>query len=375
MLESDLRTLFERQAATEPPPAPISIPAALRIGRRRLRRRRAGTLGSPVLAAVAVAAVLLAGPFASSHAGRPRPPANRPAAPPAAPRWHFNPLVPYAAADWSPYRVTTVLGYSFPTALRLIDLPASASSNYWTSIAVYAAGQCFLAASHQHLWCGSVAASTSAVLNVSGPAPDVRGHVAYWIQGAHGDLTPDIPSGEMVAFEYGPNRWAMVINTGTPADVLRIAASLRYGQTSPLRFPIRLTSLPSSWREVQEVDFTESGSQQDRALVLGRYPASRTSLPPDSLTLNVGIPTGSGLPCTRNCRVTLINGYSVELMNVPAYRGLAAFSRLTTGNADGLALEIDIPASGVPLSPAEVFAHHLILLGPDPADWTTKPIS
>jgi hypothetical protein len=71
--ESDLRVLFKRQAAIELPPAPISIPAARRIGRARLLRRRAGAFGSPVLAAAAVVAVvLLTGLFAAG----PRQPAT-----------------------------------------------------------------------------------------------------------------------------------------------------------------------------------------------------------------------------------------------------------------------------------------------------------
>ena len=103
MRESDLRVLFKRQAASELPPAPISIPAARRIGRARLLRRRAAAFGSPVLAAAAVVAVLLA-----VFAAGPGQPATTPAGP-AAPKL-FNPLVPYATVTWYPYRPSLVGG-------------------------------------------------------------------------------------------------------------------------------------------------------------------------------------------------------------------------------------------------------------------------
>jgi YVTN family beta-propeller protein len=61
MLESDLRALFERQAASDLPPAPISIPAIYQSGRARLRWHRAGAIGSPLLAAGAVLALALSG--------------------------------------------------------------------------------------------------------------------------------------------------------------------------------------------------------------------------------------------------------------------------------------------------------------------------
>jgi hypothetical protein len=88
VLESDLRELFRRQAATDLLPAPISIPAARRTGRFRLFRRRAGAFGSPVLAAGAVVAILLVGPFAAAPR-QPAPGSGLPAAPK-----QFNPLVP-----------------------------------------------------------------------------------------------------------------------------------------------------------------------------------------------------------------------------------------------------------------------------------------
>ena len=376
MLESDLRDLFERQAASEaPPPVPISIPAVRRIGRARLRRRRVGTFASPVLAAGAVVGVVLAGQFASGPAGRVQPSTGKPAASTSVAPTHFNPLVPYAAAGWYPYRVTNLLGYAWPTALRLIGLGFLGGNGpgEWTSIVVYAGDECVLTTSH--LSCGSTATGTGALLTVSGRAPDVGRHVAYWIRQATGDLTPDIPAGEMVAFQYARHGWAMVTSASTPADVIRIAANLRYGQTSPIRFPVRLTGLPPSWREVQQVQFIDNGTQFT-TMALGRHPSPRTSEPPDSLFLRVGIGRALLPPCNRrlSCQTTVINGYKVYLTTLVQPHGQPADHSLNAPNAAGLNLEIDVIGPRAPLSPAAIFARYLKLLGPDPANWTTQPV-
>jgi hypothetical protein len=62
----------------------------------------------------------------------------------------------------------------------------------------------------------------------------------------------------MLAFQYAPSGWAVVQSTGTPADLLRVAASVRYGQTSPLRFPFQLTGLPQGWSHVLYPTFTQA---------------------------------------------------------------------------------------------------------------------
>jgi hypothetical protein len=48
---------------------------------------------------------------------------------------------------------------------------------------------------------------------------------------------------------------------------------------------------------------------------------------------------------------------------------------LFAGDADGLWLNLTINGPNPAPSAAEVFADHLKLLGPDPARWTTMPIS
>ena len=59
MLEDNLRTLFTLEAEADQPPSSISVPAAGRSARVRRRLQRALTIGSPVLAAAAVTAVII----------------------------------------------------------------------------------------------------------------------------------------------------------------------------------------------------------------------------------------------------------------------------------------------------------------------------
>ena len=400
MRESDLRVLFKRQAASELPPAAINIPAARRIGRARLLRRRAATFGSPVLAAGAVAAVvLLAGLFAPG----PRPPAP---GGPAAPKL-FNPLMPYASVTWYPYRPTLLGGTDIHTALLLRASSRSPAES--TEVVLYAAGWCTMQSGS--LSCGSTAAGTRAEMTVNGQAPDVQGQTAYWTRYAGGNMAPLRPRAGtpqmMLAFQYASGGWAVVESTGTPADVVRVAASLRYGQTSPLRFPFRLTGLPHAWSEVLFAGYTRPGpgvqDPTEGVLLLGS-PATRPGAAPrNTLTVRTFTQATHGPTCRTqsvagpsrvtgpssqpgqtsqtsqpgqtsqptSCPSKVINGYRVFL-NTPPSPGRQT---LFAPDAAGLYLYEQTTGPDAPLSPASVLAHHLQLLGPNPANWTAAPVS
>jgi hypothetical protein len=389
--ESDLRVLFKRQAASELPSASINIPAARRIGRSRLLRRRAGAFGSPVLAAGAVVAVvLLAGLFAPG----PREPAitqGSPAAPTA-----FNPLVPYASVTWYPYRPTTVGATDWRAAVLL----RASSRAEATEVALYVAGWCTQQSAS--LSCGATASDNRLVMTVTAPAPDVQGQAAYWGRYAGGDLgrlrqlasTP-----QMLAFQYATGGWAVVESTGKPADLLRVAASVRYRQASPLRFPFQLTGLPRAWSDVLYATFTHAapgaqaptadevllGSPADRpgtgvrdALIV--QTSTRTTQGPKCRTATSAGPVGQAsqpapTPSQASrpvaCPSRVINGYRVFL-NTPPSPGKQT---LFAPNAGGLYLYEETTGPGAQLSPASVLAHHLLLLGPNLANWTTAPLS
>lgn len=387
MRESDLRVLFKRQAAIELPPAPINIPEARRTGRARLLRRRAGAFASPVMAAGAVVAVvLLTGLFATA----PRPPAPTPGGP-AAPKL-FNPLVPYASVTWYPFRPTLSGGSDIHTALLLRASSRSPAES--TEVALYAAGWCTLRSAD--LSCGSTASGTRAQMTVSGRAPDVQGHLAYWARYTGGNwaaLRPGSGTAGILAFQYARGGWAVVESTGTPADVLRVAASVRYRQTEPLFFPFRLTGLPQAWSEVLLAQYTRAaGATPGRpssiasALVLGS-PATRPGTAPRrTLAILTSTQTQQGPQCRTQaqsstgqtspsrpaaCPSKVINGYRVFL-NTPPSPGKQT---LVAPNASGLYLYEETTGPGAPLSPSSVLAHHLLLLGPIPRLWTTAPLS
>jgi hypothetical protein len=79
------------------------------------------------------------------------------------------------------------------------------------------------------------------------------------VRNATGDTTPDISLGvKMVAFQYARHGWALLEAEGT-ANLLRIATNVRYGQATPIRWRVQLTSLPPRLRTVQvEFDRVDS---------------------------------------------------------------------------------------------------------------------
>jgi hypothetical protein len=259
---------------------------------------------------------------------------------------------------------------------------------------LYAAGWCTLQSAS--LSCGSTAVGTRALMTVSGRAPDVQGHAAYWTRYAGGNLAPLRPRAgtpELLAFQYARGGWAVVESTGTPADVLRVAASLRYGQTAPLRFPFRLTGLPSAWSEVLLASFTQAGPGAQAPtvdeLLLGSPATQPGTAPRDTLTILTNTQTTQGPQCRTStvpagqpsrasqasqpasCPSQVINGYRVFL-NTPPSPGKQT---LFAPDAGGLYLYEQTTGPDAPLSPSSVLAHHLQLLGPDPANWTTAPVS
>ncbi len=72
MLESELRALFERQASADQLPLPVSISAMCGRGKVRLRRRRAGVIGSPLLAVGVVLGLALGGGVPPARPGAPQ---------------------------------------------------------------------------------------------------------------------------------------------------------------------------------------------------------------------------------------------------------------------------------------------------------------
>ena len=119
MLEDNLRTLFTVEAEADQPPSHISVPAAGRSARVRQRLQRALTIGSPLLAAATVTAVIVTSVALGGGGERIARPA-RPAMPLAVPGsagWARLPRAPIAprseyAAVWTGKEMIVWGGYS-----------------------------------------------------------------------------------------------------------------------------------------------------------------------------------------------------------------------------------------------------------------------
>jgi hypothetical protein len=119
MLEDSLRTLFTLEAEADQPPSHISVPAAGRSARVRQRVQRTLTIGSPLLAAAAVTAVIaisVALGGGAERIARPTGPAM-PVAVPGSPGWTRLPGAPIAprseyGAVWTGKEMIVWGGYS-----------------------------------------------------------------------------------------------------------------------------------------------------------------------------------------------------------------------------------------------------------------------
>jgi hypothetical protein len=349
----------------------VDIQLARGRGRTRLRWRRACVAGTAVLAAAA--AVVLAVSLGAIRPG------SGPAPGPAAPR-QFNPLVPYLSFGWLPAGNSLLAGgvrpeVTYLTAGRNID------SNATWNIEVYAAGQCHLSSPAGELRC-STQALEGLTARITGRAPAVRGHRAFW-------------AGPYLVWQYARGGWAgLMLPTANVSpklsaaqreaykqDAVKIANHVRYGTaTPPLVFPAQLTGLPSRWR-VGSVYYQPDG----RLLRASRF--ALTTGTPDlgadgGLEFQSNLPNFGVDPATyyRNFCPTagseIINGYRVVVTNrAPGGGGGSLPSQdLCAAHADGLALDIAQRGTAPPISVASLFRDHLRLLGTNPANWTTKPI-
>jgi hypothetical protein len=354
--------------------------------------------GTSVLAAVAV--VILAMGVGPVRLG-----SGQPAGGPAAPR-QFNPLVPYLSFGWLPAGNRLVAGDARPEVVALIAGRNLNALNPWNLI-VYAAGQCHLTGPAGELKC-STAALEGLTARISGRAPTVQGHRAFWAgPGPISGLPPALQrhrasrSDSYLLWQYARSGWAgLVLPTANATklsaaqreaykqDAVKIANHVRYGAaTPPLVFPAQLTGLPSRWR-VGSVYYQPDG----RLLRASRF--ALTTGTPD-LGADGGMEFQTNLPYFTNfgpatshsnfnfCGQSaneIINGYRVVVTHrdggtaIGGGTALPPSQGVCAANADGLTLSIDQQGAHPPISVASLFRDHLRLLGANPANWTTKPI-
>jgi hypothetical protein len=371
--EAGVRTLLNRLADTEPPPARIDLDAAIAAGRRG-RRRRVRVGGSVLLtaAAAAVAALLV---VPGQRAGLQEVGGRVGPAP-------FNALVPQASFGWLPRGFHQ--GGVMPSSPARSLLSAE-SANASIELVVYHAGTCHLAG--RTMTCRAFDIMSAA----ANRAPDVSGHTAYWLTGPN--LSGVYRSGQEagLAWEYAPAAWSVLDWTDAKvawpptgaerAAVLRVAASVRYGPTAPIKFPFRISGLPTTWH-VSQVDYTLlAGQPVAQNVDLDDAPGNTSGVLADADYLYVSVTqaTHGGLSCPTGYHQDVkVDGVAAVLVYSPdSFR----LQQLCIPDWGGLQVEIllstrmNAPAPN-PTGPDGVlkYARLLDLLGPDPAHWTANPL-
>jgi hypothetical protein len=244
MVESQLRELFGQLASSEPPPSRVDIGLARSRGRRsRLRVRRAGIAGVPVVAAAAVAGVILAvgaapglpARFGTTPSAGTSPRTVQPAQAPS----QFNPLIPYASFGWLPAGQVLVEGGTGRTEMYVHAGPKP-GTDVW-SLTFYSAGRCTLSVTQRTMDC-TANRDGGQTASITGRAPAVSGHRAFWANGT-------------LVWQYARGGWAL-LSFGSRHDALKVAAHVRYGEgaTPPIVFPAQLTSVPRTW-QVSSIEY------------------------------------------------------------------------------------------------------------------------
>lgn len=366
MLDSIIRDAFDQMAGTDQPPARVSIAQAISQARLRRRRQRLTAAGAPLLAAGAALAIGLTGVIGNGLANRAQPPTSGSTGGVAAAPRFFNPLRPYGEFGWLPHGAS---GSQTTGLFGQDELLLYGPRPYGPQLMliVHAAGRCQV--SGHALICNvdGESAGSQALGRLVG---DVHRHPAYW---ASAGLR--IQTAGALIWQYARGGWA-VLFAPTLRDALRIADSVRFGPDAspPVRFAFQLEGVPADW----QVNALLTG-WRDGVLYATSYQVTAghvDAVPEGNITeatpyLETG-PGGKGA-CTGliyyGARPAVIDGYQVTLGS--DNKGPV---QLCAADADGLLVWINL-GSRPTITPAELFAHHLRLLGPDPARWTTQPIN
>ncbi|MBO0822464.1 MAG: hypothetical protein J2P27_01240 [Actinobacteria bacterium] len=367
MLEDDIKSLYERMADMDQPPSSISIPGAGRVGRVLLTRRRVAAVATPVLAAVAVIAIALTASIQGGLHGT-QPTGNAQRAP-----QYFNPLRPYARFGWLPPNSP-----SFPADGEVISQRMMSLGNpSGAFLMLFAAGVC-------HVTGHALNCLPSGERYPLGRSvAQVDGQSAYWAapQKAGGSL-PGISPGVLV-WQYAVGGWAVLDyvasgHTSAGNDAVEIADHVRFGYRGEpaIRFPVQLTDVPANW-QVNCVATSLIGHVMYAAsyvVTAGRVTGSvcGNDAPLNAPHFDVG--QGAKNSCAgliyAHPQPEVINGYQVVLGREKTWPNY----ELCADDAAGTFVWIAIGAHPI-LSPASIFAHHLRLLGSNPAKWTTEPIA
>jgi hypothetical protein len=288
----------------------------------------------------------------------------------------FDPLAIYATFGWLPpgFSVTNP-----PTPQTAIQSFADVNGPNGQSIAltVYAAHQCsvtgpfwspakgtfqFTASGrhkrylHSRRYAAGLLCQQPGTTSLPGPilpAGHVSGgHPAYLMLDESGQPTA-------LAWQYARDGWAVAQWKGPrPARLTKIAADVRYRSNLRLAFPFRLTGIPASWTVAGAGSQVEGGKLRGYVLYLG------PSQDPTGITVLIQPPFPSG--CVN------IGGTTQSV----TFDGAAGVTRTAGqeacfGNLHGMDVYVSSDQAGGAMG---LLRHHLRVLGPDPANWTTQPL-
>jgi hypothetical protein len=376
MLEQSLRKLFEQQAQVEPPPGRISIGEVLRQGRLRRRRRRISVVGTPVLAAVAAAAIAL--PLgivgqSSPQAGRYEKPVGV-----------FDPSYLAIGFGWLPAGAI-VTGGQTSSGGEALSVTGPQGK---VAVGVYARNLCHISKTARRFDClGAVNAPTvyvgtmpegNTTLPISGHGPAIEGHDSLW-------LSAGVRS--VLAWQYAPGAWTVVQSGSDQATTVRIARAVEYGQHVPVRFASRFTSLPPGWRISGLAFGRDKGVYLASTYVIARLRTIRPATPVfrnvlDGPHISIS-PANSASHCgfipQVPVRQVTIHGYRFTVQRStggPGPRGKfdLVVSALCGNHVDGLLVWVSDWSVGGPMFPPTEVMERMQLLGPKLANWVTNPL-
>ncbi len=371
MDEAGARAVLERVAGEAAPPARIDISLARRKGRTRLRWRLAAIAGGvPVVAAIATVAVIVSGALPVRTSGPVAARGN------VASPHRFDPLVPYAGFGWLPAGRHITAAYT-SAATEELEVGPTGLARSWGLI-VYTAGSCNHTSGQllSLLLGGRQQATLKCTLNwdtfmgratlanaVSAVAPPVNGHRAFWATPVCNTSQCNVAAA-MLVWSYAPGGWAR-LSGPSRRDALKIAGNVTFGAPTAqaIKFPVTIVGAKPSWRVtmVQSASYGRVlGAQQ---WVLGTTaPAPSLNVLPPGLDKSI-----CELQPAAAVRRQIINGFRVETTIT------AQATQACAPHARGMSVYISTGASVTPDAIA-IFAHHLRLLGPNPAAWTTQPL-
>jgi hypothetical protein len=382
MDEKAMRAHFKRAAQAKLPPSTVDVARARKAGRRRLRIRRAGVPAASFAVVIAVGALVAGGvlptgatsrPAAAVHAHKAHPRKPEHASGPMAPA-SFDPLRIYATFGWLPPGFSVV---NPPTPQTATQSFADVNGPDGQSIAltVFAAHQCSFTGPfwsppkgtfqftdggkhrrylHSQWYPGGLLCNwgPQSLPRPILPAGDLAGsHPAYLMLDDYGHPTA-------LAWQYARDGWAVAQWSGPkPAQLREMAARVRYRSNLRLRFPFRLAGIPASWK------VTEAGSQVEGGKLRGYVLYLGPSQDPQGITVLIEPPYTDG--CVNI-------GGKTQSVSFDGADGVlrSAGQEACFGNLHGMYVYVSSDQAGGALG----LLRHVQVLGPDPANWTTRPL-